>query len=299
MIQTLQPENEAAWLEMRQVDITSTAVSALFGCNPYLSRRELWEQKKKNFRVEITPNEKMKWGNALQDVIAETVAKEKGWKIRKMTEYVRDTDLRLGASFDFAIDDDGIQEIKTVGENAFRDGWLETIDGLEAPLNYEFQIQLQLLLSGRKYAYLCALVGGQRLVVARREPDEHVHNRIRDEAKKFWQSVEDNNPPEFQFPKDNALVAKLYGYAEPGSVMEADDDIAKIAKEYKRVSDIITQAQEIKDRCKAELLVKCGEAEKVLGKDFTISSGMVSEAEISYKRQAYRNFRINWRKAKS
>lgn len=291
MIQTIYPESESHWLELRQADITSTAISALFGANPYLSRRELWEQKKNNYRVEITPNEKMKWGNALQDSIATTVAKEEGWEVRKMTEYIRDNVLRLGASFDFAIGNDGIQEIKTVGEESFKRYWTED----EAPVNYEFQVQLQLMLSGRKYAYLCALIGGQKLVKYYREPNPKVFEAIKREAASFWHSVESGTPPPFEFPKDNDLVSALYKYAEPGSVMDGNTEIDALVKKYKAASESAKTFMEERDRLKSELLVKIGQAEKVKGGAYTISAGMVGPTTVSYERQGYRNFRVTYR----
>ena len=65
----------------------------------------------------------MKWGTRLQDSIAMGIAQDQGWSIRPMKEYITDTDLRLGASFDFAIGDDGLLEIKNVDSLVFHKQW--------------------------------------------------------------------------------------------------------------------------------------------------------------------------------
>jgi hypothetical protein len=65
---------------------------------------------------------------------------------------------------------------------------------------------------------------------------------------------------------------------------------------YKRASDAAKAADEAKAGCKARLLTLIGDAEKVKGEHYSISAGVIGEAEIAYKRQAYRNFKINWRK---
>ena len=106
------PENEEAWLEMRLLDVTSTEISALFGCCPYLSKWELWHNKKDRTSNEFKENKRMKWGNRLEPAIAYGVAEDLGVKIKPMNEYIRLTDIRAGSSFDFQIEDDGILEVQ-------------------------------------------------------------------------------------------------------------------------------------------------------------------------------------------
>ena len=102
-IVTILPKDKQSWLEARLQDITSTEVSALFGISPYLTEFELWYQKKEKTIVELQENERMKWGTLLQDSIAQGIAEEQGWKIRRMDEYIREDELRAGSSFDFCI----------------------------------------------------------------------------------------------------------------------------------------------------------------------------------------------------
>src|ERR1700690_4150824 len=112
MIETIVPENEAAWLALRRKVITQTEVAALLRCSPWVSLFELWHRKHDNLEVEFDKNERLVWGLDLESAIAKGVAEDEGLDIRRMTEFIQDTELRLGASFDYAIGEDGILEIK-------------------------------------------------------------------------------------------------------------------------------------------------------------------------------------------
>lgn len=299
MIETIAPADKQAWLQLRTKDITSTEVSALFGISPYLTKFELWHQKKEGVVVSIGENERMKWGNRLEDSIAQGIAEDQGWKVKRMKNYMRNPELRLGSSFDYSVEPDGILEVKNVDSLAFRDGWIINEDGsVEAPPHIELQVQHQLLVSGRKVSHIGALIGGNRVVLLKREPDPAIIERIKQEVAHFWKTIDDSTPPAPNFAKDAAFIAKLYGYAEVGKVMESDEKIEALAAEYRGHAEAEKEAEAGKKAAKAELLMIMGDAEKVKGAMFSISAGMVGPSHIEYDRAGYRNFRINWRKEK-
>jgi len=63
------PVDRNHWLELRRADVTSTEVGALFGISPYMTRFELWHQKRSSGVVDVEPSERMQWGTRLQDAI--------------------------------------------------------------------------------------------------------------------------------------------------------------------------------------------------------------------------------------
>lgn len=321
MIETINPTDKQHWLECRTKDITSTEISGLFGFSPYTTEFEIWHQKKSGTVVEIEGNERMKWGTALQDAIAAEIAKEQGWTIRRMDEYMRDTDLRAGASFDFSIEslggitnnqldelkDNGITvrkgllEIKNVDSLAFRDGWTEDDAGnIEAPLHIEIQVQHQLMVSGRAFAYIGALVGGNRLVLIKRDRNDAVINSIQQKIQAFWASIESNTPPKPNFERDAKFISSLYNYADPGKLLDVreNEDFMNMAREHKRLGDIAKDAETKREALKAQMLMVIGDAEKIEGGEFSISAGIIGECEVAYTRKAYRNFKPTWRKPK-
>ena len=234
----IKPESHEAWLELRKQDITSTDCAALFGISPHMSIYELWHQKANGLIAEFNPNERMEWGNILEPVIAQEIAKRERWTVSPLKNYMRLPELRIGSSFDFSIDGEqpGILEIKNVDSLIFRDKWTKKEDGsYEAPLHIEIQVQHQLLVSGREYAYIGVFVGGNELILIKRTRDEKVISAIKKKIAWFWQTVEDKQEPEPDFSKDADTIIRLYGYAEPDKVMMAEDDkeLWELANNYK------------------------------------------------------------------
>lgn len=300
MLEVIQPDNKEHWLSMRAQDITSTEISALFGLSPYSTHYELWYRKKENLVLQIEENERMKWGNRLEAAIAHGIAEDNGWKVEPLKCYMRDSSLRMGSSFDFAIEPDGILEIKNVDSLAFKEGWITDDDCDEAPTHIELQVQHQLALSGRSFAYIGALVGGNRVKLIRREPNEKIISKIKRKIAEFWQSIDDNKPPSPDFKNDSQFISSLYNYADPGKVYDAsaDVEIITLAEKYRLAGEDEKEAKERKDEAKAKILMQVSDAEKVISDMFTISAGMIGPAKVEYTRDGYRTFRIHWRKAK-
>ena len=306
---TINPKDKQAWLNERTKDITSTEIASLFGISPWTTAYELWYRKKDGLIVEIEENKRMFWGTKLQDAIAAGVAEEQGWNIRRMDEYGRIPELRIGASFDFSIEPSvcdvgkfpsGLLEIKNVDGLQFKKGWIVDGDNVEAPPYIELQVQHQLLVSGRAYAYIGALIGGNNLVLIRRETSPKIHEAIKQKAAEFWKSIDENTPPAPNYETDSEFIAKLYNFSEPGKVISVAEDaeIVKMAEEYKKLGDVIKMSDKLRDEIKAKILTAIGDAEKATGGNFTVSAGMVGPADVSYHREGYRTFKITWRKDK-
>lgn len=307
-METIKPKSKKHWLELRSQDITSTEISALFNASPYLTEFELWHRKKNKTVIELEENERMKWGNILEEAIAEGIADEQNWMIMPMKEYIRDEELRIGSSFDFRIEDHidqkGIQppellEIKNVDSLQFKQKWIEKEDGdYEAPLHIEAQIQHQLLVSGMNIAYIGVLIGGNNLKLLKRERNENIMEGIRTLTKVFWKSVDENKPPEPNFESDANFISSLYGYSEPGKVCQLDDNQKAIEMmgEYGGIGDDIKGLEAKRKAIKAELLTMIGDSEKAYGDQYTISAGMVGPTHVEYDRKGYRLFKITRRK---
>lgn len=309
MIEVIQPSNEQAWLELRTKDITSTEVSALFGISPYMTYFELWHRKRCQQFLIIDPNERMKWGTRLQDAIAGGVAEENGWNVRRMTEYIRNSELRIGASFDFQIIGmldspfpiPELLEIKNVDGLVFKNEWYQDDDGaLEAPLHIELQVQHQLLVSRLKRTHLAALIAGNRLEMFERIPDQKVHDAIIKRCAAFWHSVDNNIEPDVNFDTDAEFLKTLYSFAQPGTILDLSNNqtVNDLALRYKGLTKIATDAQKEKDSLKAQMLTMIGPAEKVLLPNFKITAGMVGPAHLAFDRAGYRDFRVYDKKEK-
>jgi putative phage-type endonuclease len=311
-MEIINPTDQKHWLELRIKDITSTEVSALFGLSPYCTKFELWHRKKRGDVVSIEENQRMRWGQLLQNSIAEGIAKDNNWKIRPMTEYIRDPLLRAGSSFDFEVtgttlpDEDealnirAILEIKNVDGLAFKNGWIVDGEYIEAPAHIELQLQHQMMISGHTIGYIGALVGGNDVKLIKRTLSEDIIRRIKNEIAEFWVSIENNQPPLPNFAADAGFISKLYGFAEPNKIYDATGNEALTAKlaRHKELGEKIKELDTERDAIKAEVLITIGDSEKVVGDGFSISAGVVAAAEYMCKRAPYRMFKPTWKKIK-
>lgn len=305
--EVFKPATKDEWLRLRTQDLTSTEVSALFGVNPYLTAFELWHSKKSGLVTSLEENERMFWGNILQDAIADGLAKKRNWQVRKKSEYIRLTDHRLGSSFDFElVNEEGayaLLEVKNVDAIQFKQKWeVDDDKNIEAPMHIEFQAQHQMLVSGIPWVNIGALVGGNDVQVLPREKDADVHAAIIAKGAEFWKSIEENRPPTPDFDKDAAFIQSLYAFAEPDSILDArgNGQIEQLAALYKQYGDAAKEAEEKKQGVKAQMLQLINTAEKVVGDRFTISAGNVASTIVpSFERKGFRNFRINWKKEKA
>lgn len=308
---TITPDSEEHWLSLRTVDLTSTDIPAIFGLSPYKTAFELYHEKKSGERIQFAENDRMKWGRRLESVVAAGIMDDNNWCGRPFKEYVRLPDLRIGSSFDYRARprpvtsgadtaDDFILEIKTVDFLAFRDGWTIDEGFIEAPPHIELQVQHQMLVSGLRRAYIGVMVAGNRIEVLERLADDAVHAGILARAAQFWQSIENNTPPDPVMPDDADAVIAMNQFAEPGKFLDArgDASIASLLQEYQRLGTDEKLAAEQRKVIKAELLQAIGDAEKVVTDVGKISASVTGPAEIkAFTRAPFRNFRFTPTKA--
>lgn len=297
-IQRITPKNRDEWLALRTRDVTSTESAALFGLSPYLTNFELWHTKRSGEIHEIDENERMIWGIRLQDMIAKGFAADQGWKVRKLNQYIRDSETRMGSSFDFEIighvDGPGIMEVKNVDRLAYRDGWVEEGANIEAPPHIEIQVQHQLRVADRRWTMLVALVGGNQIKATRRDRDNKIGELILEKVADFWSSLDAGTPPEPNYVLDARFISRLYRDVAEGKVIDArqNDLMASLAAKYTAISREAAAINDKKKAIKAELLTEIGDAEKVLLSNATISAKKVEATDIAYTRDGYRDFRV-------
>ena len=190
---------EQAWKAERVKDLTSSDVPCLFN-QGYLSYEQLFQYKLHGKECHVEENERMQWGVALQDSIADEFAKRNHWRIRKKSEYIRIPSLHLGSSFDFEIEGESeengeayttreLLEIKNVSYESFKNNWKKGFE-IEATPYIEIQVQHQLLVSELKIAYIGVLIGGNEGKILKREANPKIQNAILCKAREFWGRID-------------------------------------------------------------------------------------------------------------
>ena len=291
---TIDYQSEAIWLALRAEDITATKVSALFGCNPWLTEFELWHQIKNKSVESLADNEAMEVGRDFEATIAQYIAKKQGYEIKPKKHYMRLEGLGIGCSFDYEITKpfEAIFEIKNVGEASFKNNWKEEGEDIQAPLYQEFQFQHELLVSGASKLITGAMVGGNRHKVLTRLPDEKVHKAILEKCAAFRQSIKEGKEPSPNFERDAAFIAKLFNKASVGTEVEADSEIDALVDDYQEHLEAESKAKTQKEILKAKILMKVGDAAKVKGDDYSISLGETKGSTYTTVRKPGRSFRI-------
>lgn len=314
-IETIKIESHEQWLKDRSKDITSTEISALYGLSPYLSEFELYHNKKDNVIVRIQPNERMRWGTRLESAIAYGAAEDQGWDISKLNVYMRDTEARIGSSFDFKINSTangaGIMEIKNVDRLQYMKSWVDDGEGnIEAPEHIELQIQHQMEVSGYEWTALVALVGGNEQKIILRNRDREIGKDIRQRVAAFWERVQNNTAPSPDYSVDAEFIIKqLRAESEPDLVLESNEELDQLIEQYNYLSASVKSQNALKDSTKAQILERIGKASKVISPLGTISCGAVKGSAGTLitpdmlgtyigAREGYRSFIFNAKKEK-
>lgn len=284
-------QSEAEWLALRDTDLTSTEVSALFGVSPYATEYELWHRKTGQLVAEFEGNERTVWGNRLESAIAYGVAEDLGLIVEPFKVYVRLPEHRLGASFDFKVvglvdgaeeneyrdlfrrHSCGILEVKNVDGLVFRRGWMDEDGAVEAPAHIELQIQHQMLCTGMKWGICAPLIAGNTPRPFYRLADEKVHAAIFKKVDAFWKSVDDGKAPKPNYAEDADTIAALLLNDDGEQLdMTEDDHFDEVCAAYKSAAADEKEAKSRKDAAKGEILDMMGAAAGAKAAHYKVSA---------------------------
>lgn len=308
-IECIYPKSRQDWLSLRAPNVNSSQVAGLFGLSPYETPFSLYHRHVGNLVVDDDLDaEAIRWGNRLERPIAEGIAEDRGWKIRKKSEYRFIKAERRGSSYDFEIlRSDGqpmpaVFEIKNVFGLAFKNQWAEDEAGnLEAPEWMECQFQNEMDLAERSKLYCGALVSGNKAVVIERDRDESVIRAIQKAVREHWERVDNRQPPAPDY-RDLSAIQAMYHNPE-AQILDASNNplLLEFARDHKRYLEAEKQSEQAKKTVQAQIMALIGNScVKVEGVGYSISCGMVAESAVeAFVRKSYRLFRVSWKKVKS
>ena len=299
-----------AWLQERRQDITSTEAAAILGVSPYATAWEVWQRKAGHLAECFEETERMRWGSRLEPVIAQGLAEDHGLEVRSLGGvYMRHPRVqRMGASFDFeaasrARPDDGwgLLEIKNVDSLVFRREWITSDGEEEAPLHIEIQVQHQLAVSGRPWAAIGVLAGGNTAHLFFRRRNEAAIAAIEDAVARFWASVEANDPPSPDFRRDADSLRDLYAVSDPDAVLapEARAEVERLLPRFLEARAAAKAAKEAEDELKARLLHALGPVERVLVGDHTITARTSHRKAYQVEASTVRRLDVRTKSAKA
>lgn len=182
------------WLQQRMAFIGASEAAAIMGASRYEDALSVY-LRKRGLAPEKEETEPMRWGKLLETPIAEEFGVRTGRKVFGGSALMRSTiHPFMGCTLDreqarSERSDAGVLEIKTAGP-WIADEWDEGI-----PVAYQVQVQHQLIVTGRRWGSVAALIGGQQLKWADIELHENFAKTLIAKLEQFWECVERGTPP--------------------------------------------------------------------------------------------------------
>lgn len=249
--------SDAQWHELRAKNIGASEVAALFDQSPWITRFTLWHQKAGRIPYNSPEGDmRMNIGKRIEPFIAELVADSLNLDLWRSKAYYEQPAERIGCTLDFSFDDPefgpAIVETKNVDWLQFKQNWGET----RPPLMYQFQMQHQFAVTGRRRGVLAAFVGGNELKLYDVKPDEKVIAEIRRRAFDFWGTIDSNNSPEPTGTADEVdLFKELFPDVKDGKPITLDShEVAQACHDHEWSSAQLRMGKEGKDRATAIIL---------------------------------------------
>lgn len=304
-------DNEQQWLGVRSKDLTSTEVASLLGVSKYKSRFKLWQEKSGNIEPDFEDNPFTIWGRRLQIPVALGISEDNGWTCNDLTLYYAQHDtIRLGASMDHKIvcpkRGIGLMEVKTTAFFSKDNGWI----GSEAPIEYECQLQTQLHLakingSSFDFGVIAALDGRKDTKTLFRKYDPAFGELLEREAALFWESIQNNYPPDPDYIADDDLINKMLPEPRAGEkiILTGNPEAEAALEEWKAADkdlrEINSKTRPLESRKKAaknKILSLSKNAEIVIIGDTKITTRkQVTEDRFIYGSE-FRRFDLSERK---
>lgn len=253
MIERHPISDRASWLARRAQDLTASDMAAAIGDSPFKTALGLYAEKTGHLMPKpATPL--MERGSDMEHAAIAKLRRERpDWEIKfPYGEYLRDPELRLGATPDAArINPQGKPtnlQIKVVNRHTFDKEWMGG-----PPLHYLLQTATEGLLMDAEASIIVVLVVDYASLElfyfdVPRHPEAEAH--IKEHAKAFWDNVATGRRPTADLKRDAKTLAALYPQSEKEPVLDLsiDNALPEKLEQYLRLkAEIATREAEIKE----------------------------------------------------
>ena len=278
-----------AWLELRKQDVTASTVGALFNCHPYTTALRLYAEKRGTEFVH-EDNAAMRRGRWLEPAVAKAVEEMRPeWKLIPAREYLRDPELRLGATPDFYIESDrglGVCQTKTAAPSVYARDWA---GGVEVPLWIILQASVEAMLANADFIVIAALlVDAHNMDISIHEMPRNraAEQKIREAVAQFWSNVDRGIEPEPDFAKDADVIKAMWKReSEPIKMIDLSGNNA--------FRHLLAERAIMKDEIKF-LEARCEDIESQLSyamKDAGIATGLEGW-RVTYKTSHFKGYTV-------
>lgn len=302
MIHRIPVTSREQWLAERSNDITASVVAGLRpGLHPYTSRLRLYKQHT-GFEFPLAEGVRLDRGLLLEGAIAARVAQERpDWKIVPANVYLRDPDLRLGATPDFFVEGDprgrGILQTKLSIPGVFEKAWRGDDGTVIPPMWVRLQALTEAMLEDVAFgAVACWIDHPFRNDVHICEFDRHAgaEATIRADVAQFWQDVEFGIEPEANGKVDAELVKLMYPESDPFLHIDLSHDnyLTDALAERARLNDEIAERTSRVEEIETELKFKMGPAEIAHLNGFVVTNKTQRRKAYTVKETSFRRLNV-------
>lgn len=258
------------WLALRRQGIGGSDVAAILGLSKFKTQQELWMDKTGRLAQEAhSPDaeERMHWGNALEDVVAKHYAQQSGQKVQRINQILHHPECPIAmANLDRVVLEEGkrgrwdpaagrvlgaqkVLEVKTAHAMAMRgDGWGEPGTD-EVPESYWLQCMWYMGITKLPTADLAVLFGGQKFVTYTIAYQPDVFEPLLEKVDQWWRKyvVADTPPP----PQNEADALWRWPSSSSGKSIIVDyqvsDAVERLAQIRREMKVLDYQEKEVKD----------------------------------------------------
>lgn len=262
-------ENEAEWLEERQNSIGASQVADILGLG-YTTPLQLYLR----FKGELDwpdDTERFAIGREMEPVIASlwskksgrTVDPERNWPYtiyrHEQFPYLHSTPDGFVLPYD--PHDDGhlmpeaVLELKSW--SAFQRSTIEA----EGPTwGHQLQNHTQMITTDRESGVIVYMFGFETVIGFNLGVDEHIHHTIVEEARRFWERLEQDDPPPPQ-ADDLATIKRLWPEHAPNKIITLDETADTLVDNWCMAKETVKDHESRKNKLEAEIRQLMGDAE--------------------------------------
>lgn len=223
------------WLRWRRMGIGGSDVSIIAGVNKFRSIFQLWMEKTGQEEPRETESEYAHFGTVLEPVVKKEFTRRTGLKVRSRRAILQSEEHPfMLADLDGVINENGkmcIFEAKTA--SAYKlETWEEGV-----PLEYLYQVQHYMEVTGAEKTYIAALVGGSRFIYHEVLRDEEMIAQIVQMEKTFWEKyvLGGMEPPADGSEATARFLDEKYQASNGGSI-ELPMEALPLCEQYEKIS---------------------------------------------------------------
>ena len=256
--------------------IGASEISAVMGLSKWSTPLGVWAEKTGKVPAkDLSANESVEWGTRLERVVSKKFADDHKVKLMAYKKrYVHPEYPFLSCELDnIIVGTDTLVEVKTCHEYVGKD-WGED----DIPIEYVYQVMMQLGLSGRKKGWIAVLIGGNKYREREIAFDQEMYDGMVEKAVHFWNAFVLADVQPIAVGGDGDILLKLY----PG---EVTDDLVEGGEEE---DEWVAFLQETKMHI-AEMTKEKKDVEAAVKQKIGDALGMVTDKyKVTYKQTTTR-----------